>query len=119
MDMIEEIARKHSLPLNSKRGDIAYINNLCIMHARDPFDLDSKGNSLPSKRHLIKMMLKDPELSWDLPESLSWYPELVFGSNQGSGDRVETWQLKAPFVDEAVVDNGIWVGSGPGGMSNG
>jgi len=117
--MIEEIARKHSLPLNSKRGDIAYINNLCIMHARDSFDLDSKGNSLPSKRHLVKMMLKDPELSWDLPASLSWYPELVFGSNRESGDRVETWQLKAPFLDETVVDNGIWVGSGPGGMSNG
>ncbi|KAK7414080.1 hypothetical protein QQX98_007023 [Neonectria punicea] len=35
---------------------------LCLMHARNAFDIDEKGKPLPLRRHLVKMMLQDPEL---------------------------------------------------------
>lgn len=63
------------------------------MHARSAFDLDEEGNPLPSKRHLVKLMLQDPELTWDLPESLSWYSKRVFGQTKtmGADQRSGSW----------------------------
>jgi len=80
------------------------------MHARNAFDLDTEGNPLPSKRHLIKLMLQDPDLTWDLPESLNWYQERIYGANQADGGRREKWQLE--FGSEKV-----WAGDGS--FSNG
>ena len=76
-----------------QRGDAVFINNLCTMHARTAFDLDAQGHARSSKRHLFKLMLRDPELAWDLPESLSWYSEKVYGPNQDNGARMEKWLL--------------------------
>lgn len=48
MSFVENLGWKLCLPLPGNRGDIAYINNLCLMHARTAFDLDVEGNPLPS-----------------------------------------------------------------------
>lgn len=116
MALLEELAWKYSFPLPRKAGDIAYINNLCLMHARKAFDLDANGNPLPSKRHLVKLMLQDPELMWDLPESLSWYSKRVYGPNRDDGGRTEKWQLSVAS-DESLPDGHIWAGTGS--VSNG
>lgn len=114
--MIEELALKHSLALPRQKGDIVYINNMCLMHGRNAFDLDAKGNPLPSKRHLVKLMLQDPELKWDIPESLDWVTKRAYGPNRENGERVEKWQLTIG-PDKSVPDGMIWVGSG--GHTNG
>ncbi|KAJ3541802.1 hypothetical protein NM208_g4434 [Fusarium decemcellulare] len=111
MTLVEDLAWKNAFPLPTKRGDIAYINNFCIMHARNSFDLDAEGKPLPSRRHLVKMMFKDPELTWDLPESLSWYSQRVYGPNRDDGGRKEKWQLSIAS-DESLPDGRIWAGSG-------
>ncbi|KAK7429716.1 hypothetical protein QQZ08_003742 [Neonectria magnoliae] len=110
MALVEDLACKHAMPLPGKPGDIACINNLCLMHARNAFDLDEKGKPLPSKRHLVQMMLQDPELKWELPDSLSWYSQRVYGPNQDGG-RTEKWQLGIA-CDESLPDGHIWAGTG-------
>lgn len=81
------------------------------MHARSAFDLDAENNPLPSKRHLVKLMLQDPELAWSLPDSLGWYAKRVYGSNQDDGGRAEKWHLSIGS-DESLPDGRIWAGSG-------
>lgn len=115
MAYIEDLAWKHAFPLPRKQGDIAFINNLCLMHARSAFDLDAEGNPLPSRRHLVKLMLQDPEMAWELPGHLEWYSKRVYGPNREDGGREETWQLSVK--DESLPDGRIWAGSGA--LSNG
>ncbi|KAK0718698.1 hypothetical protein B0T21DRAFT_338425 [Apiosordaria backusii] len=110
MAKVEELAWKHAFPLPREPGDMAYINNLCLMHARSAFDVDEAGNPLPSKRHLVKLMLHDPELAWELPKHLGWYLERVYGPNQEDGGRTEKWQLSVK--DESLPDGRIWAGAG-------
>jgi hypothetical protein len=116
MEMIESLAREHGLQLPRQRGDIVYLNNFCLMHARNAFDMDSEGNPLPSKRHLIKLVLQDPELMWKIPESLNWISEQLFGANTEDGQRVEKWQLSIK-PDESLPDGMTWVATGT--MMNG
>ncbi|KAH7072658.1 hypothetical protein BKA63DRAFT_48091 [Paraphoma chrysanthemicola] len=65
LDTLHFIAEKHALGLDFKKGDIQFVNNLSIFHARDAFT-----NSPQKQRHLVRLWLRDPELAWQLPEAL-------------------------------------------------
>ncbi len=78
--------------------------------------MDLAGNPLPSKRHLVKLVLQDPELMWKIPDSLGWISEQLFGVNTEDGQRVEKWQLSIK-PDKENPDSMIWVASG--GTMNG
>ncbi|KAJ6089771.1 hypothetical protein N7467_004987 [Penicillium canescens] len=65
LDALHFLADKHSLELDIKKGDIQYINNLSIFHARRGF----KDNVL-ERRHLLRLWLRDPEYAWITPEPL-------------------------------------------------
>lgn len=104
MALLESLAWKRAFPLPRQAGDIAFINNLCLMHARREFDLDEKsGVPLASKRHLVKLMLRDEELSWVLPSSWDWCRERIYGSNDEEGGRSERWELSP---DKMVMAGG-------------
>jgi len=111
MAKLEEIGRKYAFPLPRQAGDVAFINNMCLMHGRTAFDIGSDGNSLPSKRHLVKLMLQDPELAWELPEYLAWYRERIYGANQADGGRTEQWEL-VPASKDPLSGAVVWAGSG-------
>ena len=89
---------------------MAFINNLCLMHARREFDVDEvSGESLESKRHLVKLMLRDEELSWKLPQSWDWCRERIYGENGGVGGRSERWELspnKLVMAGKGSYNNG-------------
>jgi hypothetical protein len=116
MAMLEQLAWKNAFPLPRQRGDIAFINNLCMMHARSAFDVDDQGHPMQSRRHLVKLMLRDPELAWDLPSSFDWYQQQIYGPNRENGDREETWQLSLTQTGKAAGER-IWAGKGA--LSNG
>lgn len=67
LEDIERAARKVQLEMETKPGDIHFINNLFILHKRDSF---KNGDGVGEKRHLVRMRLRDDELGWNLPESL-------------------------------------------------
>jgi hypothetical protein len=116
MAMLEQLAWKNAFPLPRQRGDIAFINNLCMMHARSAFDVDAQGHPMRSRRHLVKLMLRDPELAWDLPPSFDWYQQQIYGPNRDNGEREETWQLSLKQTGKAAGER-IWAGKGA--LSNG
>lgn len=61
---VEELAKRFCTKLGRQQGDIQFINNLSIMHARGAYrGTDGK----PSSRHLLRMFLRDPENAWDKP----------------------------------------------------
>lgn len=64
MHVIQGLAKRFSTRLDRKEGDIQFINNLSIMHAREAYH---GTNGKASTRHLLRMFLRDPENAWDMP----------------------------------------------------
>lgn len=64
MHVVHELAERFSTQLDRKQGDIQFINNLSIMHARQAYQ---GSNGKASTRHLLRMFLRDPENAWDKP----------------------------------------------------
>ncbi|KAF8185728.1 taurine catabolism dioxygenase TauD [Pholiota molesta] len=65
LDALHFLAEKYSLGLNFQKGDIQYINNLSIFHARDGFK-----DSPQKARHLLRLWQRNEELAWKLPDPL-------------------------------------------------
>ncbi|RCH93472.1 hypothetical protein CU097_011756 [Rhizopus azygosporus] len=64
LDALHFTAEKYNLGIDFKKGDIQYINNLSIFHARDGYT-DSPKNT----RHLLRHWLH-PDNAWKLPPQL-------------------------------------------------
>ncbi|KAF6764150.1 hypothetical protein DFP72DRAFT_800152 [Ephemerocybe angulata] len=65
LDALHFLAEKYHLKLNFQKGDIQYVNNLCMFHARDEF-LDTSEK----RRHLVRIWLRNDELGWKVPPPL-------------------------------------------------
>ncbi|KAL2005154.1 hypothetical protein VTN00DRAFT_3004 [Thermoascus crustaceus] len=65
LDALHFLAEKFAVGLDFRKGDVQYINNLSIFHARDGFR-DTTGQ----KRHLVRLWLHDPENAWVTPGPL-------------------------------------------------
>ncbi|KAF8890084.1 hypothetical protein BD779DRAFT_1610872 [Infundibulicybe gibba] len=75
LDALHFLGEKFSLGLNFQKGDIQYINNLGIFHARDGFK-DSEEQA----RHLLRLWLRNEELAWETPQALKPLWEKTFGA---------------------------------------
>ncbi|KAI8344315.1 hypothetical protein BC941DRAFT_458381 [Chlamydoabsidia padenii] len=64
LDYLHYTAEKYSLSVNFKKGDIQYISNTSIFHARNGYT-DSEKN----RRHLLRLWLR-PENAWETPGPL-------------------------------------------------
>lgn len=62
---VEELAKQFCTQLDRQKGDIQFINNLSIMHARAAYGAGQKR----STRHLLRMFLRDPAEAWEKPAS--------------------------------------------------
>lgn len=74
LDALHFLAEEHSASLDFQKGDIQYINNLSIFHARNGFE-DSPGQ----ERHLLRLWLRDVENAWPVPEPLRQRWDTVYG----------------------------------------
>lgn len=72
LDAIEAVAQATQLEIQTRAGDMHFINNLAILHRREGF---VDGDSTIEKRHLVRMRLRDSQRGWDIPEPLKreWY----------------------------------------------
>ena len=64
-----ETARAHGFQLDTRVGDIVYVNNLSIMHARSAFLDEPKDGR---HRHILRQWLKDRKSSWSIAASLKY-----------------------------------------------
>lgn len=72
---IHEIASKNQLRISSEPGDVLFINNFSMLHARERYvDSDS------TERHLVRLWLRNSSLGWAIPESLKSPWMSAFGS---------------------------------------
>ncbi|KAJ5612642.1 hypothetical protein N7510_005836 [Penicillium lagena] len=73
LDALHFLAEKHSASLGFQKGDVQYINNLSIFHARNGFR-DEPGK----ERYLLRLWLRDPENAWATPEPLQHRWDTVY-----------------------------------------
>ncbi|KAI8626339.1 hypothetical protein F5Y19DRAFT_488381 [Xylariaceae sp. FL1651] len=86
MDAVHFMALANSIQLPIGRGDIVFINDQAILHARGTFQ-DVSG----SGRHLLKMFLRDPDQSWPVSGPALEQQLKIYGPNRDDGTREETW----------------------------
>jgi hypothetical protein len=72
LDAIEAAAQATQLEIQTRAGDMHFINNLAVLHRREGF---VNGDSAMERRHLVRMRLRDSRRGWKIPESLKneWY----------------------------------------------
>ncbi|KAI5926518.1 Clavaminate synthase-like protein [Camillea tinctor] len=75
LDTLHFLGDRFSLNTNFQKGDIQYVNNLALFHARDGFT-----DTPEQRRHLLRLWLRDPENAWETPKVLGWrWAELYEG----------------------------------------
>ncbi|KAL2162884.1 hypothetical protein VTH06DRAFT_6720 [Thermothelomyces fergusii] len=80
LEVLSALATKHRFCLDLKLGDIVFINNLSLLHARDPYVDPANGPG----RHLVRLWLRNPELAWTIPQAMRTPWEAAFGPD-GNG----------------------------------
>ena len=53
--------RRHSVPIDQQVGDMPFVSNLGILHARGEFIDDAQSGQV---RHLLRVMLRDCDEEW-------------------------------------------------------
>ncbi|KAF1965568.1 TfdA family taurine catabolism dioxygenase TauD [Bimuria novae-zelandiae CBS 107.79] len=92
LDTLHFTGERFCVNTEFQKGDIQYVNNLAIFHARDGFV--DRGEK---RRHLLRLWLRDPELAWDTPEVLRSRWAQIY---EGIKPEAEVLPLK-PFVRSA------------------
>ncbi|KAF8629559.1 hypothetical protein AX15_003391 [Amanita polypyramis BW_CC] len=100
LDALHFLGEKYNLGLNFKKGDIQYINNLSIFHARDSF-VDTPEHT----RHLLRIWARNEELGWKIPKELEPQTQKLFYST-------------SPDEQEFPLEPIIRDGSRGGGLKN-
>ena len=65
LDTLHFLGEKFNVGLDFRQGDVQYVNNLAVFHARDGFT-DTREQT----RHLVRLWLRDPEEAWETPGEL-------------------------------------------------
>jgi hypothetical protein len=65
--VVGRIADEVALKFEFQTGDLQFLNNLSILHAREEFQPAAGENK---RRHLLRLVQKDDELGWALPEEM-------------------------------------------------
>ncbi|KAJ5097253.1 hypothetical protein N7456_007974 [Penicillium angulare] len=94
LDTLHFLAEKHRATLDFQKGDIQYVNNLSIFHARNGF-VDGPGK----ERHLLRIWLRDPENAWKTPEPLQPRWDTVY---KDVGEEEQTFPLEAGNVRKNI-----------------
>ncbi|OTA76857.1 hypothetical protein M434DRAFT_383246 [Hypoxylon sp. CO27-5] len=72
--VLQQVARRHQLRLETQPGDIVFINNLGLLHSRESY-----RDSASSSRHLVRLWLRNTRLGWAIPPSMRMPWDAAFG----------------------------------------
>lgn len=62
LDKIQRVAEEVCIKLQPRPGDMQFINNFAVLHARAAW-----ADGVDGARHFLRMGLRDPQNAWDLP----------------------------------------------------
>ncbi|KAI1377044.1 Clavaminate synthase-like protein [Hypoxylon crocopeplum] len=71
---LQRAARKHQVRLETQPGDLVFINNLGLLHARESY-----RDGASSSRHLVRLWLRNSDLGWPIPPSMKMPWDAAFG----------------------------------------
>ncbi|KAI0160084.1 Clavaminate synthase-like protein [Hypoxylon sp. FL1284] len=71
---LQKAAQKHQIQLQTQPGDIVFLNNLSLLHARESY-----SDGATSSRHLVRLWLRNSELGWPIPPSMKMPWDAAFG----------------------------------------
>ncbi|KAK4223414.1 hypothetical protein QBC38DRAFT_51692 [Podospora fimiseda] len=69
----QQVATQHQLRIESRPGDLMFINNWAVVHGREAFEDD-----VHQRRYLVRLWLRNEQLAWPLPEPLRIASHMVF-----------------------------------------
>jgi hypothetical protein len=102
LDTVQYLADKFAVEVEHEKGDILFVNNRAALHARD------KIQDAPecSRRHLIRLCLRDTEYGRLIPEDLKRRWGDIFDNNQ---HKYGKWMLNKEndlsFVSNSKFDS--------------
>jgi len=73
--VVGKIADKLCLKFEFQTGDVQFLNNLSMLHAREEFQRADGDNT---RRHLLRLVQKDDELAWNVPPAMHEVMEEMF-----------------------------------------
>ncbi|KAE8402393.1 hypothetical protein BDV37DRAFT_295394 [Aspergillus pseudonomiae] len=83
LDALHFLAEKHHVAMELKKGDMQFINNLSMIHARNSY-VDDPEN----RRHLLRLWLRDPQNAWVTPEPLRSRADRIYSENHRRGPQI-------------------------------
>ena len=111
MDTLQYLANKHAVEVEQEKGDLLFINNRAILHARDKI-CDPPGES---QRHLIRLCLRDSEYGDVIPEDLKKrWGDIFDGDQQRTGQWTLEKKHDARFVSNKQFDSAFGDETGTG-----
>jgi len=91
LEMIQKIAGEVCALITLEAGDIFFINNRAMLHARSSYADNSDDPK--SKRHAIRIVLRDADgFAWPIPKALEAFYQNMFG---GTRPEDEIWKVDA------------------------
>ncbi|KAI1774469.1 Clavaminate synthase-like protein [Hypoxylon cercidicola] len=72
--ILQKAAKRHQIRLETQPGDLVFINNLGLLHAREAYN-----DGATSSRHLVRLWLRNTELGWPIPPSMKMPWDAAFG----------------------------------------
>lgn len=72
--MVQKAARRHQTKISSCTGDMIFVNNWSLLHAREEYDDDAT-----SARHVVRLWLHDSEIGWQVPPEMQTAWDAAFG----------------------------------------
>ncbi|KAK0652846.1 hypothetical protein B0T16DRAFT_427144 [Cercophora newfieldiana] len=87
LDILSAFATKNRLKLDVEAGDMVFVNNFALLHARDAYVDPDSDEGQP--RHLVRLWIRNSSLSWPVPESMKAPWEAAWGP-KGDGNPTTT-----------------------------
>ncbi|KAJ5637417.1 hypothetical protein N7490_007296 [Penicillium lividum] len=78
LDALHFLAEKFHVAMKLEKGDMQFINNLSMIHARNSYVDDAEN-----RRHLLRLWLRDPQNSWITPDPLRKRSDKIYDERFG------------------------------------
>jgi len=102
---VSETASKHRVRIDGQPGDMLFLNNRTVLHARDSYvDDEARGR----RRHLVRLWIRSSELGWKVPDDMRVPWDAAYGHDDdtyAAGDRSYRRVLKRQY---AVVPDPVY-----------
>ncbi|BCR89146.1 TauD/TfdA family dioxygenase [Aspergillus chevalieri] len=83
LDALHFLADELHISMKLRKGDIQFINNLAVLHARRDYVDDEER-----RRHLLRLWMRDPENAWATPEEMRGRWSRIYGEEASNGPQV-------------------------------